>query len=86
MLSLAGFTLASASALLAISAVVYAQAIGFPFYDPRLLRAYRWGCLLSISGIVFAISGVWRKSPLRWLAPACSVGTLLFWLMATTSE
>jgi hypothetical protein len=45
-LSLIGFTLASASGLLAVSSVLYAHAIGgFPFYDPRLLRIYRWGDL-----------------------------------------
>jgi len=53
-LSLIGFTLATASGLLAVSSVVYAHAIGgFPFYDPRLLRIYRWGGLLSLSGLVF---------------------------------
>ncbi len=35
-LSLIGFTLATASGLLAVSSVLYAHAIGgFPFYDPR---------------------------------------------------
>lgn len=85
-LSLAGFILATASALFAIFAVVYTQASGLVFYDPQVLRIYRWGCLLSLGGIAFSISGVWSRSPLRWLAPACSAGTLLFWLMAMTGE
>jgi len=69
-LSLVGFTLATASGLLAISAMLYARAIGgFPFYDPSLLRIYRWGALLSLSGIVFALIGVWRPYP-RSLARA----------------
>lgn len=86
-LSLAGFALATASCLLAISSLLYAQAIGgFPFYDSRLLRIYRWGSLLSLAGVLLAISGVWRSSPLRWHAPACSAGTLLFWLVAMNGE
>jgi len=86
-LSLVGFTLATASGLLATSAMLYARAVGgFPFYDPLLLRIYRWGALLSLSGIVFAVIGVWRPSPLRWHAPACAIGTLLFWFAAAMGE
>jgi len=86
-LSLIGFTLATASGLLAVSSVLYAHAIGgFPFYDPRLLRVYRWGGLLSLSGLVFGIAGVWRPGPVRWLAPVCSFGTLLFWFASAMGE
>src|SRR5438477_12901352 len=61
-LSLVGLSLATASALLAIPSTVYAHAIGgFPYYDPRLLRIYRWGGLLSLSGIVFGFAGLWCK-------------------------
>src|SRR3979490_2763825 len=60
-LSLVGFTLATASGLLAISTMMYTRAIGgFRYYDPLLLRIYGWGGLLSIAGIVSAISGAWR--------------------------
>jgi len=86
-LSLIGFALGTASGLLAISSVLYAHAIGgFPFYDPLLLRIYRWGALLSLSGTVFALIGVWRPGPLRWHAPTCAVGTLLFWFAAAMGE
>lgn len=86
-LSLIGFTLATASGVLAVSSVLYAHAIGgFPFYDSRLLRIYRWGGLLSLSGIVFGIAGLWRPGPVRWLAPVCSVGTLLFWFASAMGE
>ena len=48
-LSLIGFVLASASALVGVASVVYAQIIhGFSFYDPRLMRILRWG-VLSVS-------------------------------------
>lgn len=86
-LSTAAFALATGSALLAIATTLYAQAIGgFPFYDPRLLRVYRWGALLSLSGTVLAVSGLWRPSPLRWHAPLCAAGTLLFWFLAALGE
>ncbi len=86
-LSLIGFTLATASGLLAVSSVLYAHAIGgFPYYDPRLLRMYRWGGLLSLSGLVFGMAGVWRPGPVRWLAPICSFGTLLFWFASAMGE
>ena len=56
--SLAGFSLGTASAALAIGAMVYARAVGgFPFYDPALLRIYRWGLLLSLAGLVFGAVG-----------------------------
>jgi hypothetical protein len=86
-LSLIGFSLATASALLAVSSAGYAQTIhGFRFYDPRLLRIIRWGCLLSIVGIFFGVSGAWRPSSLRWHAPACALGTLAFWIIVAEGE
>lgn len=86
-LSLIGFALATASGLLAVSSVVWAHAIGgFPYYDPRLLRMYRWGGLLSLSGLVLGIAGAWRPGPVRWLAPVCSLGTALFWFASAMGE
>jgi hypothetical protein len=86
-LSLIGFTLATASGLLAISSVVYALAIhGFRYYDPTLLRIFRWGGLLSLSGMVLGIGGIWRPSPLRWYAPCCAAGMLLFWFAMAAGE
>jgi hypothetical protein len=86
-LSLIGLALATASSLLAVSSVLYAHAIGgFPYYDPRLLRFYRWGAVLSLSGLVFGIAGVWRPGPVRWLAPVCSLGTALFWFASAMGE
>lgn len=87
LLSVLGFGLSTCSALLAVGAVVYAHAIGgFPFYDPRLLRIYRWGSLLSLSGLVLGVVGIWRRSPLRWYAPLAAAGTLAFWFFAASSE
>jgi hypothetical protein len=86
-LSLIGFTLATVSGLLAVSSVLYALAVhGFPYYDPMLLRIFRWGGWLSLAGIVFGICGTWRPSPLRWYAPGCAIGMLLFWFAMATGE
>jgi hypothetical protein len=86
-LSFVGFALATASALLAVCTVTYAQATsGFSYYDPLLLRIFRWGGLLSLSGTVFALIGAWRSGPLRWHALACAVGTLLFWFISAALE
>jgi hypothetical protein len=86
-MSLIGFTLAILSALLAVSTVVYAIAIGgFPYYDPTLLRIYSYGALLSLSGIVFSFAGIWRTSALRWHALICAVGTLIFWFLQASTE
>jgi len=79
--------LATCSALLALGTRIYAHAIGgFPFYDPRLMRIYRWGLLLSLGGIVLGLIGCWRRSPLRWLAPACAAGIFIFWWFTALSE
>ena len=86
-LSLLGFSLATASALLVPVTHLYARFVrSFPFHDPTLMRIFACGCLLSSAGIVFAIGGSGRRGPVRWLAPVCAFGTLLFWLIAISSE
>jgi hypothetical protein len=49
-LSLLGFVLASTSALLAVSAIAYAQIHAFPYYDPKLMKIMATGVLLSLAG------------------------------------
>jgi hypothetical protein len=85
-LSLIGFSLKTTSAILGMLTIAFAQLHHFEFYDPLLLRIFRWGILLSLAGIPFSIAGVWRASSLRWLAPACSIGTLAFWILAAAGE
>ncbi len=86
--SLAGFILATCSALLAIASVTHAHILpnGFPFYDPLLLRIYRWGALLSIAGFCLGIGGVGQKNSLRWHSPISALGMLIFWLLAAEGE
>lgn len=84
--SLVGIVLATASAALAIAAVVYAQTHRFPHSDPTLSRMYRMGLALSRMGVVFGVGGIWRPGSLRWYAPASSAATLAFWMLAAASE
>ena len=77
----------NASALLAVFTHLYARFIhSFPLYDSALMRIYGCGCFLSSAGILCAIGGSGRRGPLRWIAPVCAIGTLLFWLFAMSSE
>jgi hypothetical protein len=86
-LSLIGFSFATASALLVLFAHLFARFVrSFPAHDPTLMKLYSSGCLLSSLGIVFGVGGTARRGPVRWLAPACAFGTLLFWLLAMSSE
>jgi hypothetical protein len=87
MLALAGFIVGSASALLALGGVLYGLAIGgFPYYDPRRLRIYGVGLLLSLAGLVASLLGLARPSPLRWHAPALSLAMLGLWLLWMQAE
>jgi hypothetical protein len=86
-LSLVGFGLATGSTLLAIVLSIYGHAIGgFDYYDPRLMRIYALGLLLSATGLASAIAGVWRFNTIRWHALVCSLGTLVYWLALTEAE
>ncbi len=86
-LSLLGFILATASALLALSAAAYSLVIGgFPYYDPLLMRIFGIGALLSLGGLALGISGIWRTSSLRWHAPVSAIATFAFWIVAAVGE
>ena len=86
MLSLLGFILASASALLAISTLAYAFGHRFAYYDPQLLKIMRAGVLLSLGGLVFGLSGVWKANALRWHAPVSAAATFAFWFLMASME
>jgi len=86
-LSLLAFGLATLSGLVALISVAYAHAIGgFPYYDPRLLRFYRWGGILADAGLVLGIIGCFRRNSLRWYAPLCALGMSAFWAAAAMGE
>jgi hypothetical protein len=84
--SLAGLSLATVSAILAASSVVYAQIHGFGWYDPLLLKLMMWGLVLSFGGLVLSLGGVWQKNAVRWQTPVASVAMAAFWLLAAALE
>jgi hypothetical protein len=85
--SLIGLILATASAVLAVSSIAYAVTIrGFPYYDPRLMRIFRWGIFLSLGGILFGTVGIGPRTSARWHAPVPGVCILVFWIVAAAGE
>lgn len=92
MLSFSGLLLASASALWGLSVILYALANGFgtvptEHYAPNyelFYRCVRYGGIVSLLAILLALSGIWRRGAIRWQSLASAVGTLAFWLVATT--
>ena len=83
-LSFSGFITATASAAFAIWTILYASSDGFKGGYGLFYRVIAWGGILSILSLVCSIAGIWRKGPLRWWAPFSSLGTLAFWMIATT--
>ena len=70
--------------MLWLISLIWARVIGgFPFYDPVLLRFYRWGGLTGLAGLVVSFVG---KGKLRW--PTCALSSLmiLLWFMAAIGE
>jgi hypothetical protein len=85
--SLTSFILATLSAVLALSTHVYASATGgFPYYDRHLLLIYAIGIVVSLIALISGVAGMWWRSPVRWHAPLCSLGMLVFWILAVRSE
>jgi len=91
MLSFSGLLLASASALWGLVVILYAFAGGFgtlpEHYAPNYGLFYRCvlcGAVVSLLAILLALSGTWRKGAIRWQSLASALGTLAFWLVATT--
>ena len=85
-LSLMGFNLASASGLLAALMIAFAQIHRFGWYDPLLMKGMVVGLLLSLSGLLFGLSGIWRDNPLRWYAPVSAIATMAFWLLQAAMQ
>jgi len=85
-LSLFGFILATASAILSLYAIADAHVHPYGFYDPRLMKIMGWGMMLSLAGFLIALGGIWRTNSLRWYAPLCAIGTFAFWILAAAGE
>jgi hypothetical protein len=85
--SLAALILATGSSLLAVGSMIYAGAGGgFAYYDPRLLRIFSVGVVLSSVAVIIGFIGTAFRNPLRWQAPTASLGMLIFWFLAASGE
>jgi hypothetical protein len=83
-LAFAATAFVSLSVLLWVVSLLWARVIGgFPFYDPALLRFYRWGFLTSLAGLLTSVVG---KGKRRW--PSCGLSALMafLWFAAALGE
>lgn len=77
--ALVSFSLATASAVLAIIAGVMVFVL--TLHDLLFVVICRVGLVLSIGAMVCGLLGMERRSSLRWHAPLSSAGTLFFWIV-----
>lgn len=85
--SLAGLVLATSAYLLGVGGVIYGIATGgFHHYDPRLMRIFAIGILLSFLGLILGVAGMSNRNPIRWHAPASSLVMLLLWFFLASLE
>jgi hypothetical protein len=83
-MAIAATTFVALSALLWVTSILWARAIGgFPYYDPVLLRIYGWGGLTSLAGLLTSVLG---KGKLKW--PSCGLSALMIilWFAAAMGE
>jgi hypothetical protein len=80
-IALMAFICATLSGLLAVFSVEYVQSTHLTAYDIRWARLLRLGLLSSASAVLLSLFGIWRRSSLRWHAPACAAGILFVWVM-----
>ena len=80
-LSLIGFLLATASALIAVSFILVVAFFGVYNLDPLWPSVFKIAAWLSLAGVVFGLGGMWRPSLLRWHSPVGAIGILAFWTL-----
>lgn len=82
-LSLIGMFLTSATVFGLLAFTVYAGIFGVrsSVHYELLVSVYKFFAPLCVLGLLFGIVGVWRRSPLRWLAPACAFCTACVWFI-----
>jgi hypothetical protein len=80
--SLAGFILAT----LSLMPLIYCLVLGglqLQTYVPSLFRAYKWGTVLAVIGLIVSVGGVLQRNSLRWLAPLLSISMIVLWRLWT---
>ena len=79
MFSLLSLILTTVSAILAVLFLFHAPKVkGIWIFDP-LANFLGNGVLTSLSAIVLAFCGLWKRNPLRWSALLCAVVGFPFW-------
>jgi hypothetical protein len=81
LLSLTGFFLVNASAVGALLMIATAQASGGS--TVATFRVWKWGAYIGVLGFAFALAGLGRRSPLRWISIGAALGAVSFWLAVT---
>jgi hypothetical protein len=76
--SFARFCLATVAYAAGITTIVLAR--NYENTSTLIYPTMQCGSILSLAALVSTICGVWRKSPLQWIAAALSVCALCFWL------
>jgi len=85
-LSASGFLIALFSAAVGLLLIFFTSNGAFENFAHMELfcRFIKYGGALSVLALLFAIAGIWKPHRLRWQAPVGALGTLAFWLIATT--
>ena|ERR1051326_2026207 len=85
--SIVGLILAIASAFLLLGGAMYSGWIGgFRYGDPRLVRIYRGGFLLSAFAFTASCFGYRTPGALRWISPVFSMLMCLAWFVSALGE
>ena len=81
--SFIGMSLSSATIFGLLAFGIYAETFGvrFSVHYELLVRIYKFLAPLCVLGFLFGLVGVWRRSALRWWAPACAIFTACLWLV-----
>jgi hypothetical protein len=82
-LSFVGMFLTTATVFGLLAFAIYAVIFGVRFsihYD-LLASIYKFFAPLCVLGFLFGLAGIWRRSPLRWYAPACAFFAACVWLI-----
>jgi len=81
--SFIGMSLSSATVFGLLAFGIYAETFGvrFSVHYELLVRIYKFLAPLCVLGFLFGLVGVWRRSALRWWAPACAFCTACLWLV-----
>jgi hypothetical protein len=82
-LSFVGMFLSSATVFSLLAFAIYAVIFGVrsSVHYELLVSLYKSLAPVCVLGFLFGLVGTWRRSPLRWYAPACAFFTGCVWLI-----